>query len=98
MSVFFADDNALLLHSRYGLQQLLNILSAYSKQLCLDFNVKKSKVMVIGKSSSDIELALLLLNNQPLEYVSQYILISWRWRLCGQSNALFSNFYHMFIS
>ena len=94
---FSADDIALLLPSHYGLQ-LSNILSAYSKQLCLDFNVKKSKVMVIGKSSSDIELALLLLNNQPLEYVSQYILISWRWRLCGQSNALFSNFYHMFIS
>ena len=85
--LFYADDIAPLLPFRYGLQQLLNICSAYCKQFCLDFNVKKSKVMVICKSFSDIKLAPLLLDNQPLEFVSQYKYL-----------VLFSNFYHTIIS
>ena len=43
--IFFADDIVLLSPSRYGLQKLLNICVSHCKKFCLDFNVKKSKVM-----------------------------------------------------
>ena len=67
-----ADDIVLCSPSRYGLQQLLNICSAYFKEFCLDFNVKKSKSMIVGKSFADTQIASLLLNNLPLDFVTQY--------------------------
>ena len=70
--LFFADDIALLSPSRYGLQKLLNICSAYCDRFCLDFNIKKSKIMIIGKSTPSTDFAPLVLNNQPLDFVSQY--------------------------
>ena len=48
--ILFADDLALLAPSRSALQSMINIVAAYCKKHCLDFNVKKSKVMVFGKS------------------------------------------------
>ena len=47
--IFFADDIVLLSPSRFGLQKLLDICALYCKKFCLDFNVKKSKVMIMGK-------------------------------------------------
>ena len=70
--IFFADDIVLCSPSRYGLQQLLNICASYCKQFCLDFNIKKSKVMVIGKSFAEIQVASLQLNNESLDFVDQY--------------------------
>ena len=70
--LFFADDIVLCSPSRYGLQQLLNICASYCKQFCLDFNIKKSKVMVIGKSFAGIQVASLQLNNESLDFVDQY--------------------------
>ena len=70
--LFFADDLVLCSPSRFGLQQLLNICAAYCKKFCLDFNVKKLKVMIVGKAFGDTEIASLLLNNQPLDFVNQY--------------------------
>ena len=58
--IFFADDIVLCSPSRYGLQQLLNICSAYCKEFCLDFNVKKSKSMIVGKSFADTQIASLV--------------------------------------
>ena len=69
--IFFADDIVLLSLSRHGLQQMLNICVEYCKKFCLDFNVKKSKVMVIGKLPADSTYASLLLDNEPLEYVNE---------------------------
>ena len=68
--IFFADDVVLLSPSRHGLQNLLDICVAYCKKYCLDFNAKKSKVMVFGKKQS--EIYPLLLNNLPLKFVSEY--------------------------
>ena len=70
--IFFADDVVLLSPSRHGLQQLLNICATYCKEYCLDFNVKKSKIMIIGKPLAGSNYASLLLNNQPLEFVNEY--------------------------
>ena len=49
--IFFADDIVLLSPSRHGLQQLLNICFVYCEKFCLDFNVKKCKIMVAGYNS-----------------------------------------------
>ena len=70
--LFFADDIVLLSPSRFGLQRLLDICVSYCKKFCLDFNVKKSKVMVIGCSSNNTAISPLLLNNEPMEFVNQY--------------------------
>ena len=70
--LFFADDIVLLSPSRYGLQKLLDICASYCKKFCLDFNVKKSKVMVVGALQNDITVSPLLLNNEPMGFVNQY--------------------------
>ena len=70
-SIFFADDVVLLSPSRFGLQRLLNICVSYCKTYCLDFNAKKSKVMVVGKGLNT-DFCPLSLNDTPLEFVSQY--------------------------
>ena len=70
--IFFADDIVLLSPSRHGLQQMLNICVEYCKEFCLDFNVTKSKVMVIGKLPADSQYASLLLRNEPLDFVDEY--------------------------
>ena len=69
--IFFADDVVLLSPSRYGLQMLLNICVAYCKKFCLDFNVTKSKVMIVGKPIQT-QISPLYLNNEPLEFVNSY--------------------------
>ena len=69
--IFFADDIVLLSPSRFGLQKLLDICVAYCKKYCLDFNVRKSKVMVVGRSTAK-DIAPLLLNNEPMSFVEQY--------------------------
>ena len=70
--LFFADDIVLLSPSRIGLQKLLDICFNYCRTFCLDFNVKKSKVMIIGKSLVDQDYCDLLLNNTPLDRVHEF--------------------------
>ena len=70
--LFFTDDIVLLSPSRHGLQKMLDICVSYCKSFCLDFNVKKSKSMVIGKSLTDAQFAPLTLNNEHLEFVNEY--------------------------
>ena len=70
--LFFADDIVLLSPSRHGLQKMLDICVSYCKSFCLDFNVKKLKSMVIGKSLTDAQFAPLTLNNEHLEFVNEY--------------------------
>ena len=69
--IFFADDIVLLSPSRHGLQQLLNICFAYCKKFCLDFNVKKSKIMVAGYNSHN-DIPPLSLGGAPLDFVSNF--------------------------
>ena len=71
--IFFADDIVLLSPSRHGLQEMLNICVSYCKDFCLDFNVKKSKVMVVDKSAVNYdEIVPLRLNNSNLEFTNEY--------------------------
>ena len=48
--LLFADDLALLAPTRSALQNMINLCSAYCDKFCLQFNTKKSKVMIFGKS------------------------------------------------
>ena len=68
--IFFADDIVLISPSRYGLQSLLDICVAYCKRFCLDFNAKKSGVMVVGKACA--EVLPLYLGDISLGFVSEY--------------------------
>ena len=54
--LFFADDIVLLSPSRHGLQEMLNICASYCKVFCLDFNVKKSKIMIVENSPVNYDL------------------------------------------
>ena len=70
--LFFADDIVLLSPSRMGLQKLIDICLTYCSRFCLDFNVKKTKIMIIGKKLSVGDCDPLVLNGIPLEFVSEY--------------------------
>ena len=70
--LFFADDIALLSLSCHGLQKLLDICARYCKRHCLDFNVKKSKVMIIGKNNERLTFCPLLLNGESLDFTNIY--------------------------
>ena len=70
--IFFADDVVLLSPARYGLQKMLDICVDYCKRFCLNFNAKKSKVMVIGRKISAQSFSPLSLEGNPLEFVSEY--------------------------
>ena len=70
--IFFADDLVLLSPSRYGLQKLIDIAFSYCSKFCLDFNVSKSKVMVIGNNLSSNDYAPLNINGRNLDFVHEY--------------------------
>ena len=70
--IFFADDIVLLSPSIHGLQKLINICVSYCRTFCLDFNIKKSKIMVIGDKLTEGEFRPLSLNNSFLSYVTEY--------------------------
>ena len=70
--ILFADDLALLAPSRAALQKMINICYVYMSENCLEFNTKKSKVLVFGKSYNFPNLAPLLINDLPIEYVQEW--------------------------
>ncbi len=49
--IFFADDIALIAPTRFALQQMIDICSDYCDKFCLQFNAKKSVVMIFGKAT-----------------------------------------------
>ena len=69
--ILFADDMALLAPSRSALQKMIDLCSEFCRKFCLSFNVKKSKVMVFGKSSKD-SLMPLTLNGSNMDYVNEW--------------------------
>ena len=71
--ILFADDMALLAPTRGSMQELLDICVKYCEKYCLKFNVKKTKVMVIGKLSTCTDsLANLYIGTASIEYVKSY--------------------------
>ena len=70
--ILFADDLTLLAPTRAALQCMINAVSDFLDLNCLQLNVKKSKVMVFGKSYSDEYLMPLTLNAEAIEYVKEW--------------------------
>ena len=53
--ISFADDMALMAPSRSALQKMIDICTEYCDTFCLNFNAKKSGVMIFGKQSNSPE-------------------------------------------
>ena len=70
--LFYADDIVLLSPSHAGLQKMLDICYQYCSKYCLDFNVSKSKIMIIGNDLSEGLFAPLSINGRQLDYVSEF--------------------------
>ena len=62
----YADDIVLIAESREELQEMLSVLGKYADKWKFRFHAKKSKVMLVGKGSSDIKL---MVNSEGLEEV-----------------------------
>ena len=69
-SILFADDLALLSPSLSSLQQMIDICRAYCQKYYLQFNAKKSKVMIVGKNY-DKPCSNIYIENIPLESVDE---------------------------
>ena len=50
--ILFADDLSLLAPTRQSLQRMLKICADYCSRFCLQFNVKKTQIMIFGKMSN----------------------------------------------
>ena len=70
--VLFADDLALMAPTRAALQKMVNICSSFMARNCLLFNTSKSKVMIFGKSHNETNISPILINEEPLENVSEW--------------------------
>ena len=70
--ILFADDLALLAPSRAALQKMIDVCSLFMTRHCLQFNHKKSKVMIFGKSHKETDLFPLTIDGNPIEYVTEW--------------------------
>ena len=70
--ILYADDLCLLAPSRGAMQEMLKICECFCDEYCLSFNVKKSKTLIFG-DTKDQTIAPILLMNEPIERVSQWV-------------------------
>ena len=71
-AIMFADDLALIAPTRSALQKLINICENYCNDHCLRFNARKTKTMVFGKGFDTAQVSPLILNNEPIQFVSEW--------------------------
>ena len=76
-AIMFADDLALLAPTRGAMQKMIDICESYCYEHCLTFNTKKTKSMIFGKGFDTLEPKNLVLNREPILYVSE-----WRYLGC----------------
>ena len=69
--ILFADDLALIAPTRNALQKMIDLCHEYCKKYCLDFDSKKSKIMIFGKSYNET-IVPLRLSDEPIEFVSEW--------------------------
>lgn len=75
--ILFADDLALLAPSRKAMQEMIDVCVDFCNSHCLNFNPKKTKVLVFGKIfKTKDQLAPLRILNTDIEFVD-------RWRYLG---------------
>ena len=71
-AIMFADDLALLAPTRGAMQELIVICDKYCSEYCLTFNAKKTKSMIFGDGFTSLDPELLVLKNEPIEYVDEW--------------------------
>ena len=67
-----ADDLALVAPTRSSLQGLIDLCTEYGKEWCIDYNFKKTKVMIFGKQYNDMKHTSFTLLSQPLAIVDSW--------------------------
>ena len=56
------------------MQELINVCLEYCKKCCLEFNVKKTKCMVLDKKNRKFyNIAPLYINDSAIDYVNEWI-------------------------
>ena len=70
--ILYADDLCLLAPTRKSLQLLLDTCSRYADVWCIKYNEKKTKVMVFGKDFKTFTCCPFYLNNNQLEFVTEW--------------------------
>ena len=71
-AIMFADDLALIAPTRSAMQQLISICESYCYEHGLSFNVKKTKAMVFGNNLQSAAIEPLYLNNEPVNFVTEW--------------------------
>ena len=69
--LLFADDLAIMAPTRLALQKLIDLCSSYCEEFCLQFNSKKSKVMIFGKSFKE-PITPLTINGLEIQFVDEW--------------------------
>ena len=73
--ILFADDMTLAAPSRSALQKLINVAVAYCEEYCLNFNAKKTKIIVFGPKYKEVgAFARVKIGDTDIDYVD-----SWRY-------------------
>ena len=84
--ILFADDLALMAPTRAALQKMIDVCSLFMDTNCLQFNAKKSKVMVFGRSHKETDILHLTIDGNALDYVTEWkylgVTLSTGMRLC----------------
>ena len=70
--ILFADDLVLLAPMRGALQRMIDATQLFCQKYCLQFNVKKSKIMVFGNSYKDANLKPLTICGIDIDYVMEW--------------------------
>ena len=70
-AILFADDLCLIAPTRSAMQIMLNICQEFCEEFGLQFNSKKSKLLVLG-GCHDKQTHSVSLNNEPIQMVSEW--------------------------
>ena len=96
-AILYADDLALIAPTRSSLQTLIDICTEYGTTWCIDYNFKKTKIMIFGKRHTELMQTSFSLLDQPIAVVDSWnylgvALISGKSFLCSCDEEL-SSFY-----
>ena len=70
-AILFADDLCLIAPTRRAMQIMLNICEEFCREFGLQFNSKKSKMLVLG-ARHDKQTHSVFLNDEPIQIVSEW--------------------------
>jgi hypothetical protein len=71
-AVFYADDLALCAPTRSSLQGLVDICVSYGRKWCIEYNFKKTKIVVFGKNRDTSSFSDVFLDDKKVDYVDSW--------------------------